>query len=52
MGAKTGSSEAYASEMRSWPHSRSLEAVEYLGWRGAQVGVEAVEAFCLLRQLL
>jgi len=45
--------EAYASEMRPWPHARSLKAVEYLGrWRGAQVGVEAAEAFCLLRQLL
>ena len=45
--------EAYASEMRSWPHARSLEAVEHLArWRGAQVGVEAAEAFCLLRQLL
>ena len=45
--------EAYASEMRSWPHARSLEAVEHLArWRGAQVGVDAAEAFCLLRQLL
>ena len=44
---------AYASEMRNWPHARSLEAVEHLArWRGAQVGVEAAEAFCLLRQLL
>ena len=45
--------EAYASEMRSWPHARSLEALEHLArWRGAQVGVEAAEAFCLLRQLV
>jgi LmbE family N-acetylglucosaminyl deacetylase len=44
--------EAYAAEMRPWPHARSLEAVEHLArWRGAQVGVEAAEAFCLLRQL-
>ena len=44
---------AYASEMRSWPHARSLEAIQHLArWRGAQVGVEAAEAFCLLRQLL
>lgn len=44
---------AYSSEMRDWPHARSLEAVEHLArWRGAQVGVEAAEAFCLLRQLL
>lgn len=44
--------EAYAVEMRDWPHARSLEAVEHLArLRGAQVGVEAAEAFCLLRQL-
>ena len=44
--------EAYASEMRPSPHARSLEAVEHLArWRGAQVGVEVAEAFCLLRQL-
>lgn len=43
---------AYTSEMRPWPHARSLEALEHLArWRGAQVGVEAAEAFCLLRQL-
>ncbi len=44
---------AYSSEMRDWPHARSLAAVEHLArWRGAQVGVEAAEAFCLLRQLV
>ena len=43
----------YVSEMRDWPHARSLEAIEYMArWRGAQVGVEAAEAFCLLRQLV
>jgi len=45
--------EAYASEMRSWPHARSIQALEHLArWRGAQVGAEAAEAFCLLRQLI
>lgn len=44
---------AYASEMREWPHARSLEALKYLSsWRGAQIGVESAEAFCLLRQLI
>ena len=43
----------YASEMRAWPHARSLEALEHLArWRGAQVGVEAAEAFFLLRQVI
>jgi LmbE family N-acetylglucosaminyl deacetylase len=44
--------EAYASEMRHWPHARSIESLEHLArWRGAQVGVEAAEAFCLLRHI-
>ncbi len=42
----------YASEMRPWPHSRSIKAVEHLGrLRGSQVGREAVEAFNLLREI-
>jgi hypothetical protein len=45
--------EAYADEMRPWPHARSISALEHLArWRGAQVGVEAAEAFGLLRQLV
>jgi LmbE family N-acetylglucosaminyl deacetylase len=44
--------EAYAAEMRPWPHPRSIKALKHLAhWRGAQVGVEAAEAFCLLRQV-
>ena len=44
--------EAYGSEMRPWPHSRSLAAVEHLArWRGATVGVEAAEGFVLGRKL-
>lgn len=50
---KRNALESYASEMRPWPHARSLEAVEYLArLRGAQVGLEAAEAFCLLRQVV
>lgn len=45
--------ETYSSEMRPWPHARSIEAIEHLArWRGAQSGVAAAEAFCLLRQLM
>jgi LmbE family N-acetylglucosaminyl deacetylase len=44
---------SYANEMRAWPHSRSLEAVESLArWRGASVGVGAAEAFVLGRALI
>lgn len=44
---------AYASEMRPWPHARSLEAVEALAkWRGASAGVIAAEAFVLGRGIV
>ncbi len=44
--------EAYESEMRPWPHPRSLEAVGNLArWHGATVGVEAAEGFVLGRKL-
>jgi len=42
----------YSMELRTWPHSRSIEAVEHLcRWRGASVGVGAAEAFMLGRQI-
>lgn len=44
--------QAYASEMRPWPHPRSCAAVEHLArWRGACVGREAAEAFILGREI-
>ena len=44
--------EAYAEELRAWPHPRSLQGVDHLAhWRGATVGVDAAEAFMLGRQL-
>ena len=44
--------EAYKSEMREWPHARSINAVEHLAkWRGATVGFEAAEAFMLIREV-
>jgi len=43
--------EAYKSEMREWPHARSIKAIEHLAkWRGATVGFEAAEAFMLIRE--
>lgn len=43
---------AYNSELRSWPHPRSVEGVKYLAhWRGLTVGFEAAEAFVLGRNL-
>ena len=49
---KNKSLNIYKSEMRDWPHSRSLESVNHLArWRGASVGCEAAEAFMLIRQI-
>lgn len=43
---------AYIEEMRGFPHARSLEAVAALArWRGATVGVDAAEAFVVLRMV-
>jgi len=44
---------AYASELRAFPHPRSLIAVDALArWRGATVGVGAAEAFLLGRKIV
>lgn len=40
----------YESEMREFPHARSIEAVEALGkWRGANIGYEYAESFICTR---
>lgn len=45
--------EVYSTEMRPWPHARSISAIEHLArWRGASVGVEAAEAFVVGRHLV
>lgn len=50
---KLKSLEAYEYEMRDWPHARSINALEHLsGWRGANIGVEAAEAFILGRKII
>lgn len=44
--------EAYESEIRAFPHPRSLKAVNALAtWRGATAGVDAAEAFILGRKI-
>ncbi len=49
---KIAALRCYGTEMRQWPHSRSCEAVQHLArWRGASVGVEAAEAFVLVRRI-
>ena len=45
--------EAYAAEMRPFPHARSLEAVEALARvRGAAAGLKAAECFMVVRELV
>jgi len=47
---KLAALEAYAMELRAWPHPRSVEGIAALArWRGATIGVEAAEAFVLGR---
>ncbi len=42
----------YKSELRDWPHPRSLKAIEFQARnRGAQSGFEAAEAFMTLRRI-
>jgi len=53
LGLKKQALEAYQSEMRPWPHARSIKAVAHLAhWRGAGIGVEAAEAFILGRRIV
>jgi N-acetylglucosamine malate deacetylase 1 len=49
---KLAALDAYAAELRAYPHPRSREAVEALArWRGACAGLAAAEAFMLGRHL-
>jgi LmbE family N-acetylglucosaminyl deacetylase len=50
--SKVRALEAYNTEMRPFPHTRSTEAVRALAQtRGATVGVAAAEAFAVVREL-
>ncbi len=50
---KVDALNCYASELRDWPHPRSIKAVKNLcEWRGATVGVDAAEAFMLGREIV
>lgn len=50
--AKLAALEHYASEMREAPHPRSIHGIKTLAdWRGLTVGIEAAEAFEVLREI-
>jgi LmbE family N-acetylglucosaminyl deacetylase len=52
MATKLAALDCYASEMRPFPHARSVEAIESLAaLRGAQSGLAAAEAFACVRDL-
>ncbi|EMO42986.1 N-acetylglucosaminylphosphatidylinositol deacetylase [Leptospira noguchii str. Hook] len=49
---KINALKIYESEMRAFPHSRSIIALEALAkWRGASMGYNAAEAFMLGRKI-
>jgi len=51
--AKRAALECYQTEMRDFPHARSIKAVEALArWRGAQAGLDTAEAFEVIRELV
>ena len=53
LGCKMRALEAYAAEMRPFPHARSFDAVEALArWRGASAGLKAAECFVVVRELV
>jgi LmbE family N-acetylglucosaminyl deacetylase len=53
MDAKMQALECYASEMRPFPHARSYDNVSALArYRGATVGLNATEAFVVLREIV
>jgi LmbE family N-acetylglucosaminyl deacetylase len=51
-GSKRRALEAYAEELRPFPHPRSFEALDALAaWRGASAGLTAAEAFTVIREI-
>lgn len=49
---KLAALQVYESEIRDWPHSRSIKSVEFIArTRGSQVGFEAAESFMLIREI-
>lgn len=52
LAAKRDALRSYDREMRPFPHPRSYEAIEVLAkWRGAMAGVNAAEAFEVVRMV-
>jgi LmbE family N-acetylglucosaminyl deacetylase len=53
LSSKIKAMEFYNSQLKAYPHQRSIEAVKALAsLRGSTVGCEAAEAFVLMRQII
>ncbi|EMO29502.1 PIG-L deacetylase family protein [Leptospira noguchii] len=53
MKKKIDALKVYRSEMREFPHARSIEAVNaFAKWRGASIGVSMAESFMVGRKLI
>ena len=51
--AKIAALDCYATEMRDFPHPRSLQAITALAeWRGSSAGLPRAEAFVMLREII
>lgn len=51
-GTKKQTLEAYSEEMRSFPHARSVEAIDaFSTLRGSQAGIERAESFEIVRKI-
>ena len=53
MEKKLGALQCYASELRKYPHPRSLKSIEALAIkRGAESGFKKAEAFMILKKTI
>lgn len=53
LGKKLEAMDMYSTQVTKFPHPRSLEGIESLAkLRGSTVGVNAAEAFCLIRRII
>jgi len=53
LGKKIEAMKAYGSELKQYPHPRSLEIIETLAKkRGSEVGVKFAEAFILIKEIV
>jgi N-acetylglucosamine malate deacetylase 1 len=53
LGIKIAAMNCFGLQLKEFPHPRSIEGIEHLArYRGATAGIEAAEAFSLIRRIL